>query len=94
MAGLIIGIIVGIILTILCTAIFCCTDNEEVRVTCVFTYILLCLLLCILPIGIGVECIETDAKLEGVREYVENPQKYKVTRILSRLEINYNDSIK
>lgn len=93
MVWIVIGVILASLFGGLIGAVIA-LNNSEIDLEVLFWILLSAIFFVILCIDSGINDIEKDARLEGVREYVENPQKYKVTRIPSRLEINFNDSIK
>ena len=93
MVWIIIGVILALLFGVFIGAVIA-LNGSELDLDILLWILLSAIFLVTCCIGSGISNIEKNAKLEGVREYVENPQKYKVTRIPSRLEINYNDSIK
>lgn len=100
MENIIIGIVVGVILSFIAGiciyAIWDAEDNDksESYWGLLIAYIAVMVLFSFFSIRCGVEKIKITYKLEGVQEYVDNPEKYKVTRIPSKLEVDYNNTDK
>lgn len=96
--------IIFVLITIVCTWIVTDGLNDElldmkhklygcIGIWCIYIIIFAAFLI---AFKYGVNDIERNARLDGVREYAEKQEYFKVRRVHTpdKIEISYNDSIK